>query len=293
MIFTPLLLSLPPYTRNDNRTPPVALRPSDGLIGLAAMGILGVLVASHGGSFSGMHVGPVLLLPVVIFVAARFGTRWAAIATMSAAMVVIVMATSGRGSYGNLPLRATSSSRLKSLILIMSFMALGLSALLTQLRTKQRELESSNRRLDDLNRNLEVRVEERTAVWLNALNAHLEELALTDALTGLLNRRAFFDLVTREIAHSRRQHRPLAILLADLDHFKSVNDRYGHLVGDMVLRQTAAIAKAMVRASDTLTRYGGEEFRSSRPIPIRWARWIWRNVFDRPCDLQRSKRAEA
>lgn len=258
MIFTPLLLSVWPYGRDENRAPPVALRSSDALVGLAAVGILGVLLASREGSFSGVHVGPVLLLPFVIFVAARFGTRWAAVATVSAAMVVIVMATSGRGIYGNLPPR-DMVVQVQEFILIMSLMALGLSALLTQLRTKQRELESSNRRLDDLNRTLEARVEERTAA-LQALNAQLENLALTDPLTGLLNRRAFLDLVTREIAHSHRQHRPLAILLADLDHFKSVNDRYGHPAGDSVLQQSAAITKAVIRASDTLVRYGGEEF---------------------------------
>jgi integral membrane sensor domain MASE1 len=226
MIFTPLLLSLRPYGRDENRAWPAAPRWSDGLIGLAAVALLGVLVASRDGSFYGMHVGPVLLLPFVIYVAARFGTRWAAVATASATMVVIMMATSGRGVHLNLPPRDLVVQS-QEFILIMSLMALGLSALLTQLRTKQHELESSNQRLDDLNRNLEGRVEERTAA-LKALNAQLEQLALTDALTGLLNRRAFLDLATREIAHSHRQHRPLAILLADLDHFKSVNDRYGH-----------------------------------------------------------------
>ena len=258
MIFTPLLLSLPPYGRDQNRAWPVALRGSDALMGLAAVGVLGVLVASRDGSIAGVHVGPVLLLPFVIYVAARFGIRWAAVATASVAMVVIVMVTSGRGIYGDLPARAMVV-QVQEFILIMSLIALGLSALLTQLHTKQRELESTNRRLDDLNRNLEGRVEERTAA-LRALNTQLETLALTDALTGLLNRRAFLDLVTREIAHSHRQHRPLAILLADLDHFKSVNDRYGHPAGDMVLQQAAAITKTVIRASDTLVRYGGEEF---------------------------------
>jgi diguanylate cyclase (GGDEF)-like protein len=236
MIFTPLLLSLRPYARAEDPSPPVALRASDWLIGLAALAIVGVLVASRDGNFHGVHIGPASLLPFVIFVAARFGTRWAAVATMSAAMVIIGMATAGRSPFGNLPPR-DMVVQVQEFVLIMSLMALGLY----------------------LNRNLEARVDERTAA-LTALNAQLEKLALTDALTGLLNRRAFMDLVTREIAHSRRQHRPLAVLMCDLDHFKSVNDRYGHPAGDLVLQHAAAITKAVIRASDTLVRYGGEEF---------------------------------
>jgi len=136
---------------------------------------------------------------------------------------------------------------------------LGLSALLSQLRTKQAELATSNQHLDELNRDLEARVAQRTAE-LRLLNAKLEEIALTDALTGLSNRRALIDLARTEVGHSRRHGRPLAVMMIDIDHFKSINDRYGHHAGDKVLQRVAAVIKRVIRSSDTPVRYGGEEF---------------------------------
>jgi diguanylate cyclase (GGDEF)-like protein len=144
-------------------------------------------------------------------------------------------------------------------IFILSLLALGLAALLTQLRTKQQEIELANQYLSTLNHDLEVRVAERTTE-LSALNTQLTHLALTDSLTGVLNRRAFFDAARREIEHSKRHARPLAVMILDLDHFKSINDRYGHQAGDRVLQQTATLIGGVIRASDTLARYGGEEF---------------------------------
>jgi diguanylate cyclase (GGDEF)-like protein len=228
------------------------------LVGLAALVAVVLLVASRNGMVFGAHVGPVLLLPFVIFVAARFGTRWAALASLTAAMLTVALTTAGRSPFGDLPPR-DMVIQAQEFILIMSLIALGLSALLSELRTKHGQLEASNRRLDELNQELEARVEERTA-RLRTLNAQLEQLALTDALTGLLNRRAFVDLARQEIAHSQRQHRPLALMMVDIDHFKSINDRYGHQAGDVVLRQVAAVIKRIIRAGDTLVRYGGEEF---------------------------------
>jgi diguanylate cyclase (GGDEF)-like protein len=258
MIFTPVLLASWPYAAEKDDAPPVALRRSDGLVGLAALVAVVLLVASRNGMVFGAHVGPVLLLPFVIFAAARFGIRWAALATMTAAMLIVTLTTAGRSPFGDLPHR-DMVIQAQEFILIMCLMALGLSALLSELRAKTGALEASNRRLDELNQELEARVEERTA-RLRTLNEQLEQLALTDALTGLLNRRALTDLARQEIAHSQRQHRPLALMMVDIDHFKSINDRFGHQAGDMVLRQAAAVIKRVIRAGDTLVRYGGEEF---------------------------------
>jgi diguanylate cyclase (GGDEF)-like protein len=99
------------------------------------------------------------------------------------------------------------------------------------------------------------------AAWRNAqLYAELEGRAMTDTLTGLLNTRWWTELAPREAAQSRRLGTQIAILLCDLDHFKTVNDRFGHAAGDMVLRCTARVLREAVRTGDAAVRYGGEEF---------------------------------
>jgi diguanylate cyclase (GGDEF)-like protein len=85
-------------------------------------------------------------------------------------------------------------------------------------------------------------------------------LTVLDGLTGVPNRRYFQEFVEREVARAVRHERPLALALMDIDHFKQVNDRLGHLAGDLTLRQVAATAAAVVRRDELFARYGGEEF---------------------------------
>ena len=85
-------------------------------------------------------------------------------------------------------------------------------------------------------------------------------LAAQDALTGTLNRRALMLGLERELARAIRQRAPLALLMLDIDHFKKVNDQYGHLAGDQVLRHIVGVIGQRQRAQDVLGRYGGEEF---------------------------------
>ncbi|GGY72838.1 GGDEF domain-containing protein [Marinobacter zhanjiangensis] len=87
-----------------------------------------------------------------------------------------------------------------------------------------------------------------------------EKLAETDELTGLKNRRSFFSLSTQAIHQAIRAGDPIAVIMFDLDHFKQVNDQWGHAAGDTVLRGMAAAARRTVRDSDILARLGGEEF---------------------------------
>lgn len=88
----------------------------------------------------------------------------------------------------------------------------------------------------------------------------LEELAVTDQLTGVYNRRRLFEEGARVLDVCRRGGHPCSVLMLDLDHFKAVNDEYGHAAGDEVLRHVAAVLGKHIRASDVLARYGGEEF---------------------------------
>jgi diguanylate cyclase (GGDEF)-like protein/PAS domain S-box-containing protein len=92
-----------------------------------------------------------------------------------------------------------------------------------------------------------------------ALEEKLAALAMTDGLTGLANRRAFDEALSREWKRTLRRGSAISLLLLDLDHFKQFNDSYGHQVGDDCLRTVAATLRATVRESDVAARYGGEE----------------------------------
>jgi len=88
----------------------------------------------------------------------------------------------------------------------------------------------------------------------------LEKWATTDPLTELMNRRHFFELAERELEQTRRSSRPLSFIMLDIDHFKEVNDNYGHLIGDLALIKLAKLLKQQLRKVDFCGRYGGEEF---------------------------------
>jgi diguanylate cyclase (GGDEF)-like protein len=95
---------------------------------------------------------------------------------------------------------------------------------------------------------------------LEAVNKDLERLARTDPLTDLPNRLAFFDLAPREIERTKRYCRPLSLAILDLDHFKSINDQYGHHAGDTALKHITNTVTQQLRPSDLFARIGGEEF---------------------------------
>ncbi len=98
------------------------------------------------------------------------------------------------------------------------------------------------------------------AIQLVELQEQLRMLANTDELTALVNRRHFFEIFERELLRSKMKGTPLAVLMLDLDHFKSINDTYGHLGGDMVLKQMGKILTENIYPLDVAGRYGGEEF---------------------------------
>ena len=88
----------------------------------------------------------------------------------------------------------------------------------------------------------------------------VKKLAVLDPLTGVNNRRAFFEVAEREFSRSVRYQRPLAVIMIDVDKFKSINDTYGHPVGDVVLISIAETIRAQLRDLDLFARYGGDEF---------------------------------
>jgi two-component system, cell cycle response regulator len=112
-----------------------------------------------------------------------------------------------------------------------------------------------NNQLTDLTRDLDKKNRE-----LETANATIQEIMNTDPLTGLLNRRAFREMLNQGMAFSKRHSLPLSLIMTDIDHFKAVNDTYGHEAGDSVLKKFAEVLKESCRTEDTVVRFGGEEF---------------------------------
>lgn len=102
----------------------------------------------------------------------------------------------------------------------------------------------------------------------------LNQAARTDALTGLLNRRAFDESLDQEIARARRTHRPFAVLLGDLDRFKEINDRYGHPTGDATLILVGSVLQGATRTVDIVARVGGDEFALILPESDEQQGWV-------------------
>jgi two-component system cell cycle response regulator len=106
------------------------------------------------------------------------------------------------------------------------------------------------------------------------------KMTIIDALTGAHNKRYFLEFLEREIARCARYRRPLSLLMFDIDHFKSINDKHGHLTGDYVLRELSKRLLGRVRREELLARYGGEEFAAVLPEQVR------RLVADQPFEYE-------
>jgi diguanylate cyclase (GGDEF)-like protein len=117
------------------------------------------------------------------------------------------------------------------------------------------EMEKQNERLEKALVSLEKSRDE-----IRLQNQELEILATRDPLTGCLNRRRFFELYDSEWQAAHADGAPLACIMGDIDHFKSINDRYGHSVGDEVIQKVAEAIGSALRNVDLICRYGGEEF---------------------------------
>lgn len=133
-----------------------------------------------------------------------------------------------------------------------------------------------------------------TAAIHNArLHAEVQKMAITDELTGLYNRRGFYELGQREVERARRFKRPLAAVMMDLDHFKYVNDAYGHAIGDQVLKGVAERCLRTLRRIDILGRMGGDEFTILLPETNMYtargvAERLRRKIVETPIDTEKA-----
>jgi diguanylate cyclase (GGDEF)-like protein len=157
-------------------------------------------------------------------------------------------------------------------------MVIQLDDSLQQIKAKEGELTCINRELRQ-----EIDHRETTEESLRQSEELYRQLAITDPLTGIFNRRHFYQLSNSELQRTYRYCRPLAVLMIDIDYFKRVNDSYGHAIGDQVLQALAGLVREALRSIDIFARYGGEEFivllpetdlRAVRPIAERLCRKI-------------------
>jgi len=122
------------------------------------------------------------------------------------------------------------------------------------LRLKE-ELDKTRQELENAKRIIRAK-----EIELNAILAQADEVSHTDALTYLPNRRQVINHLQKEVHRAERYKTPVSISMIDIDHFKKINDTYGHTVGDQVLLQLANMLRGGIRESDMVGRYGGEEF---------------------------------
>lgn len=135
-------------------------------------------------------------------------------------------------------------------------------------------LKAANIREKEIEERIEIRTKE-----LNVANERLAKISREDPLTELLNRRSFVEAATHDLERSQRSEEPLSVLLLDADHFKTVNDTYGHAGGDMILIAIADLLRASLRKTDIIGRLGGEEFAAILPdTPVEDAQLVAENL---------------
>jgi diguanylate cyclase (GGDEF)-like protein len=218
---------------------------SQGEAALILAGVLGVSVAV----FS-PNVPPVqfLVMPTVLLASFRLGPLGAALSTVIVAIVgslgTVLAAKAGASTPDELTLRVFNF-QLNLAVLFLT--ALPIGAAMAQRSQLERDLTDEKERAD-------------------RFAAHMASLANIDDLTGLATRRFFLDQLDTMAATARRISQPLTLAMIDIDHFKPINDNFGHAVGDAVLMAIGAACRTAVRADDVIGRLGGEEFAMLMPL---------------------------
>jgi len=208
-----------------------------------------VTLALFGGVFPSRHYPlTVLLWPVMVWVAFRFGPREAATIMLIVSAIAIWRTLSHVG-----PFSVYAPNESLVLLQVWTGITAATSLVLAAAVAAQRDLQGT---------------------W--------RELAVTDALTGLANHRQLIHSLESEIRRSRRTGQPMAVVLLDLDGLKQINDRHGHLAGSLAIRRVAEALLGSCRATDTAARFGGDEFALVLPETAEAAAWhVARGVADR------------
>jgi diguanylate cyclase (GGDEF)-like protein len=203
-----------------------------------------------------LDVFPLVLVAAAFPLRKRFDSarRLLAVLALLYGMVSIVLDASKQGvQFTNW----TLATKLEAPLLTLGGSAITLQSLLGTLLLVALVYAVTSRLREDQRRKETL---ERERIELTRTREQMRHFAETDDLTGLSNHRIIIERLRDEVERSGRQQAPLSVVLADIDHFKSINDTFGHVVGDRVLREVAAILRQSVRTYDSVGRYGGEEF---------------------------------
>jgi len=205
-----------------------------------------------------LALSPLAVAVVPAWVAVRFGPLAGFPLATAVALFVALATASGVGPFVS-EKQDLSALFAQEFIIVFTVLLLYVAAFVDQNRRKSGELKKALVRVQHLNQALEERVRQRTQELFDA-NQQLQTLALTDELTGIPNRRRMRVLGEEEAKRSERSGRPFSVMLMDIDHFKRVNDQYGHAVGDECLKAFVRAIAPSLRSIDRFGRWGGEEF---------------------------------
>ncbi len=226
--------------------------------------------ASYGvvllGVIAGLN-GPVALATVVVvWWKGNASAKYFILAWFGVGISTTYMVATLRGKIDYFP--ALEYSQAASFVLEIVLLSLALADRIRRQRVAKEVAQASLLRLQEkTNKELEAQVAARTQELESAMadlktaNTELAKLTKLDPLTNVNNRRQFDEIAEREIARAQRSNEPLTIMMVDIDHFKAINDNYGHLVGDQCIKLVAQCLVTNLRGpSDLVARYGGEEF---------------------------------
>lgn len=200
---------------------------------------------------NGFHLSPLVLLPFSALAAARFGVTAAALTVTIIAMMAVGFMVRGKHPYTEFSPQV-AVWMMQEYLAVVALVSVGLAIMLHEIRKRKNELEKRV-----LERTLAL---QRSNEALAEANARLNRLASTDHLTGIANRRHFQDIAKRELIRLASSGSDAALIMFDLDHFKRINDCFGHEAGDTVLRRVVHTVQETVRPMDFVGRFGGEEF---------------------------------
>ncbi len=266
LLLTPLIVTLWQRLENGTRLQLPWRRCIEALVLWSLVVVLGLKVFLPDAPASlDFHFTPLLLVPLGMWSALRFGVAGTTVTVALIAVMAVGLLMQGVHPYPNVsPQRAVWLTQ--EYLAIVAIVSVGLALLLHELAQQRSTLYRHERKLRTQNEYLEQRIAERTSELeqanesLQTANKRLEQLATTDFLTQFSNRRNFEEMSQRELQRLKHTGTVASLIMFDLDHFKTVNDQYGHDTGDEVLRRIGKPVRDVIRPRDLCARIGGEEF---------------------------------